>query len=187
MEIQPGKRIKQLRSQQSLTLRELGEKANLSVSYLSLIERDLTSISLTALNSIAKALGVQKEDLMQEAHGTNQRVVRGYDLPVFRLSQSHYVYQCLHGEESAFPKTMEPVLVTVLPGQKRENVLPYPHEGEEFGFVLEGILTFLLENKSYDLGPGDSLHIPSRIPHNWANHTNKLVKMVYVSTSKVFD
>jgi len=186
MELELGKKIKKLRTEQKLTLKELGLRANLSVGYISLVERGLTSISLTSLQNIAAALGVSSNDFFQAPTGMAERVVRGYDLRVFRLDNSHYVYHSLSGSVPKEERQMEPVLVTLLPGQRMESVLPYSHDGEEFGYVLEGTLTFLVENKSCDLNPGDSLHIPSTVPHNWANFTNKLVKLLYVSTAKVF-
>lgn len=182
-----GKQIKQIRQQQGLTLQELGEMANLSVGYISLVERGKTSISISSLENIAGALGVSSSELFRPAGATSKRVVRGYDPQVFRVQESQYVCHNLCGDVPVNVRAMEPLLIIVLPGQEREHVFSSSHEGEEFGYVLEGMLTCHLENTNYDLGPGDSLHIPSRIRHSWANHTNKLVKVLFVSTPKLFD
>lgn len=187
MEVEIGKSIKKLRVQHGMTLRELGERSNLSISYLSLVERGKTSISFSSLKKIAEALGVSEKELSIKSSSSPGRVARSYELSAICLSGSKFIYHSLRGEIPAEKRKMEPVLVTILPGQTREDVAPYSHEGEEFGFILEGTLTFIVENKSYDLVPGDSLHIPSRISHNWANFSNKLVRMLYVSTCNVFD
>jgi transcriptional regulator with XRE-family HTH domain len=53
-----GERIKALRTEQGMTLAELGEKVKLSTSYLSQIERGKTAPSLSTLMDIAKALNI---------------------------------------------------------------------------------------------------------------------------------
>ena len=51
-----GYRIKKLRMQQKITLKELGERTGLTTSFLSQLERDLTSPSFISLEKIADAL-----------------------------------------------------------------------------------------------------------------------------------
>jgi len=75
-------------------------------------------------------------------------------------------------------KVLEPLLISLLPNQTREEITPYSHEGEEFVYVLEGILTIFVGNQEYQLNPGDSVHMSSTIPHEWANFTNKLVQSI---------
>ena len=55
MEISIGNTIRQLRSHRELTLKELAEETDLSLSYLSLIERNKRDPSLSNLAKIAKA------------------------------------------------------------------------------------------------------------------------------------
>ena len=55
------------------------------------------------------------------------------------------------------------------------------HTGEEFIYVLEGVLTLVLDGERQELCPGDSAHYPSSLPHNWGNLTNKCVRFLVVS------
>jgi uncharacterized cupin superfamily protein len=110
--------------------------------------------------------------------------VRSYDHDAFRIENSKYVYFSLAGDME--DKRIDPMLVVLLPGESREEVAPFCHEGEEFVYVLEGILTFFMEDKEYELYPGDSFHIQSSTPHNWANFTNRLTKILYIVTPKIF-
>lgn len=181
-----GKQIRQIRQQQGLTIRELGEMTGLSASYISLAECGKTALSINSLENIAEALGVSSSELFRPSGVISKCVVRGYDQQVFRMLEGQYVCHSLCGDVPINVRRIEPLLVTVLPGQEREHIFTFSHDGEEFGYVLEGLLTLTLENRSHDLGPGDSLHIPSSISPSWANHTNKLVKMLYVSTSRLF-
>ena len=61
----------------------------------------------------------------------------------------------------------------------------YYHGGEEFVFVMEGSITFYLEQVgSYVLEVGDTLYYPNEIGHRWENHTKEPAKFLIVSTSE---
>lgn len=81
---------------------------------------------------------------------------------------------------------MLPKLVEILPQKEVEESLPYPHEGEEFVYVLEGILTLQIEDDVCDLYPGDCAHYKSTRTHNWSNQTNKVVKFITINTPNLF-
>ena len=78
-------------------------------------------------------------------------------------------------------KVLYPRLIEILPLAHEEDITTYTHEGEEFIYVLEGILTLLHKDREYSLYPGDSAHYLSTDEHNWTNKTNKVVKFLCVS------
>ncbi len=59
---------------------------------------------------------------------------------------------------------MEPFLVE-FKRKKAEKLSYFSHDGEEFIYLLEGVLEFRTENQQYILYPGDSLYFESSIPH----------------------
>lgn len=178
-----GEKINELRSMKDMTLKELSEKTSLSVSFLSQAERGLTSIAIITLQKIAESLGVELNHFFAPPAVHRPMIMRSYEHEVFKASDSNHINSSLG---SHFPsRQLDPMIVTILPGQKPEDVIPYEHQGEEFVYVLEGIFTVLLENRQYELYPGDSMHIPSTTLHNWANFTSKLVKILSVSTPSV--
>ncbi|MDN6615772.1 MAG: cupin domain-containing protein [Enterococcus sp.] len=77
-------------------------------------------------------------------------------------------------------KKIAPKMIEIMPHEKRELPTTYPHHGEEFVYVLEGILTLVIEEATYQLYPGDSTHYFSTINHNWDNQTNNIVKFIVV-------
>ena len=79
-----------------------------------------------------------------------------------------------------------PRFIELLPINSDEPVVPYSHAGEEFIYVLEGVLTLFIENEQHELFPGDSAHYPSTTPHNWANYTSKMVRLLVVGTPNPF-
>ncbi|MFC4617447.1 helix-turn-helix domain-containing protein [Camelliibacillus cellulosilyticus] len=71
-----GKKIKQLRLQKGLSLTELAERAGVSKSYLSTIERDLQkNPSIQFLEKIADVLGVSVFQIM----GTSEHAAKALD------------------------------------------------------------------------------------------------------------
>jgi quercetin dioxygenase-like cupin family protein len=100
------------------------------------------------------------------------------------MEQNNYIeYQISNNLENM---KMFPRLVEVLPQKDIEPVGVYVHEGEEFVYILEGILTYHYNGRIYDLYPGDTFHIRSNVPHNIINTTNNLVRLLVVSVSDDF-
>jgi transcriptional regulator with XRE-family HTH domain len=178
-----GEKINRLRSSKGMTLKELSDKSNLSVSFLSQAERGLTSITINSLKKIAQALDVDLNHFFTPPQSHRFFITRGYEQEVIRIDESKLIYYNLGSDIR--DRQLDPMVVTILPTRDAEEVIPYEHQGEEFVYVLEGIFTVFLEDKQYELYPGDSIHISSSTPHNWANLTNKLVKILSVSTPSV--
>ena len=59
-----------------------------------------------------------------------------------------------------------------------------PHEGEEFGYVLEGHLKLTVDESTCVLGPGDSYHILSTTPHACETLEEEGVQVLCVQTMK---
>lgn len=178
-----GEKINELRSSKGMTLKELSERTNLSASFISQAERGLTSITINTLKKIAEALDVELNYFFTPPKSNPSVVIRSYEQEVFRIDESKFIYYSLGSELPN--RQMDPMLVTILPGQTREEIVYSEHAGEEFVYVLEGIFTLMLEDKEYTLYPGDSIHISSTSPHDWVNLTNKLVKILVVCTPSV--
>jgi len=179
-----GRKIKELRNSHKMTLKDLSGQTNFSISYLSQVERGAASISVHSLNKIADVLGVELAYFLDVPASHQRCVMRSYEQSVLHMDDSDFIYNRLsHTMEG---QEMEPVLVTILPHQEIAGVTPCPHVGEEFVYVLEGILTVFIGNEEYQLYPGDSMHYKSTIPHEWVNYTGKLVRILSVNTPLIF-
>jgi mannose-6-phosphate isomerase-like protein (cupin superfamily) len=80
---------------------------------------------------------------------------------------------------------LEPMIVILQPEDGRGKAIPYSHNGEEFVMVLEGVVTVMLGEREFELYPGDSYHIMSKVPHYAGNFTNRLAQALIVSTPKL--
>lgn len=179
-----GTIIKTARNKKGMTLRELSEKSKLSVGFLSQLERGLTSIAVDSLENLAKVLEIPLAQFFDIPHTTDKSVMRSYERPIFNLQEGAFVSYSLSTDLKG--KTFIPRLTEVMPNRCDEEVMLYRHEGEEFIYVLEGILTVFIGKAVYDLYPGDSAHFSSEIDHNWENRTNKRVRILTINSPNFF-
>ena len=178
-----GTKVKNLRIEKKMTLKQLSEGSGLSVGFLSQFERGLSSIALDSLEKLSHILEVPLSELFKDPiHSeTTDPIVHGVELSFTEISPR--IYQSIL-RSSELPRQMLPRVFTLLPldsGQE-DDIELYCHEGEEFVYVLEGVVTFFLENSRYLLYPGDSIHISSTQRHNWANHLTERQNSDYQHT-----
>lgn len=175
-----GKRIKKLRTQNKMTLKDLSSLSGLSVGFLSQLERGLTSIAVDTLEELAQIFKVEISYFFNFSSGDTSHVMKSYEKKILNVTERSSIQYCLSKELK--DKKLLPRLIEVLPGQKKDNLIPYKHEGEEFIYILEGVLTIIVNGIKSDLYPGDSAHYLATTPHNWTNHTNQSVKLIAVHT-----
>ena len=179
-----GKKIKELRTKHHLTLKDLSAKTSLSIGYLSQLERGLTTVAIDSLMNVATALDVTLSYFLDEPKHKKDFIIRSYEREVFQVENNQIIQIQLTNDIEN--KDMLPRIFEILPTNSTEEVTLYPHIGEEFVYVLEGILTLLINNERHELFPGDSAHYSSKLQHNWANNTNRTVKLLTVHTPNLF-
>ena len=165
-----------------MTLAELGEKANLSISYLSQIERDKTSPSLTTLETIAKSLNTGLRYLF-ESDSEVAFVVRANKSPDVTNPSTPIERHPL------MPLTGNPEIevyqITIHPRNGMEENEQYA--GEEIIFMLDGELTILIDDEQFILNTGDSIHYDALLTHRWKNATSQSCVMIWGSAHSLSD
>lgn len=174
-----GKHIRQLRKERGWSLDQLHQRTGLSVGFLSQAERGQTSISISSLKVIADALEEPIQNFFPLPRKMSSIVHIG-DVKWLQFEDSIH-YGLLSNPLK--PKNLEALLVEYPPNYKGPP--PFSHEGEEFGYVLEGTLTLVIQDKVYELQPGESFHIVSRVPHTEKNTGDVAVKILYVVTPPI--
>jgi len=187
---QVGERIRALRLQLGWTLKDLADRCDLSTSFLSQVERGLSSVSITSLHIICHALGLTLAEFFQGAGGApspspigppRSQVLKPNDQPVINVSDAAIKYRFLSRD---FPgRQFEIMIGEISPGYYYP---PSRHEGEEFGYVLEGRLRLTIGEETYALGPGDSYHFMATTPHGYEAEGADVVKVLWVQTLKYF-
>lgn len=178
MENSIGKRVKTLRIDRHMTLAELGEKANLSTSYLSQIERDRTNPSLTTLMNIAKSLNVEPRYFFESGDDTTLVLHdgRGRQPKIF---SPEMVYFPLSPEDSG--NKLQVYRVVIQPCSPLQEFDPY--SGEEMCFVLSGQLTVVVGDETHVLEAGDSIHYDALLLHNWSNQGDQPCELIWSRAS----
>lgn len=176
-----SEKIKAKRLEKKLTLKELGEKTGLSISFLSQVERGTSSLAITSLKKIADALEVAIIEFFEDLTNHNYLVKVDQHKP-FRIEGSRAEYTRLGGQFSG--RSLEPLLVRLGPGKFKENA--YSHPGEEFYYVIDGVVIFNVDGKEYLVKKGDSIHFPSHIPHIWENPLDNDAIVLSVTTPVIF-
>lgn len=174
-----GEKIRNLRKEKKMTLSNVAQETNLSISFLSQLEHGKTSATLESFKKVSEALGVNPSYFFQEEEPDQQSTIVRHNTHEIPLQASSFIYKDLTGQmrEPLF----SPILVILHPGDNRGNI--FSHKGQEFLYVLEGTLTVLIEDQEYTLEPHDSIFIESSTPHYWKNDTAETVKMLFVSAA----
>ena len=176
-----GARIKSLRLQHKMTLKHLSENSGLSIGFLSQLERGLSSIAIDSLAELAAIFDVSLSSFFQEVGRSNpDPVVRSFDQRYSWVSPQ-IIQHFLFGEPAS-PNIL-PRIYTLFPiaNARSKPVESYCHEGEEFIYVLEGIVEVMVDSALYTLYPGDSIMVDSTVPHNWMNPTNQVARILTIN------
>ena len=176
-----GNRLKELRIAKGLTQEELASRAELSKGFISQLERDLTSPSIATLVNILQCLGTDLKDFFQEEKD-EQVVFHKNDYFKKVDSDLHTTIEWII--PNAQKNLMEPILLTLQPGGS--TVLDLPHEGEEFGYVLQGCITIHLGKKTYCAKKGESFYFIPDSKHFIETDQSAGAKIIWISTPPNF-
>lgn len=179
-----GAKVKALRLENKMTLKELGALSSLSIGFLSQFERDQTTIAIDSLAKIAKIFNVDITYFIGSKPRSSSPIVRKYDKADIQVLSSKFISRVLINDIEA---SFLPRIIEILPNYEKDlEVDMISHEGEEFIYVLEGILDLMIDGITHNLYPGDAAYISSKQHHNWLNNTNRTVKLLTINYPNVF-
>jgi transcriptional regulator with XRE-family HTH domain len=174
-----GIKIKRLRLQNNLTQEELADRCELSKGYISQLENELTSPSIQTLEDILNALGTNFADFFRDEK--EEKIVFTDADFIEKIADGHKIEWLV---PNAQKNEMEPIRVTIDPHTTLSEDMP--HEGEEFGFVLQGEIVLVYGKKKYVCKKGESFYFRSDKPHYIINKKDKVAKFLWVSTPPTF-
>src|SRR5688572_15276795 len=181
-ELQLGGRIRALRQARRLTLRDVAERSGVTESFLSQVERDVTSPSIATVQRIARALDMSIAQLFAEEPQTG-RVVR-------REARRRVEYQGLKAVDEFLTSNMAgrlQVILSTIESGGGTGADPYTHDSdEEVVVVLAGVLDLWVGDEHYVLREGDAITFPSRLPHWNVNHGDRPASVLFCVTPPSF-
>jgi transcriptional regulator with XRE-family HTH domain len=151
-----GARLRELRQNRDLTLKQVAEETGFSVSYLSLLERDKVSIRVDNLERLARFYGVRMVHLFR---GTEESPIL-----VSRHDKVEKLMAGVTAGQSSFAlladradARMEPLAVKIGPGHGDPHFRTY--ESDTLLYVIEGSVRLISEKgDDHVLSSGDSAY-----------------------------
>jgi transcriptional regulator with XRE-family HTH domain len=167
-----GEKIKGIRESKNLSAEEIAERTGLSLTQIMRIESNEELPSLAPLIKIARVLGVRLGTFLDDQNELGPVVCRKKDLSSdegisfsnnAKTTHKNMAYHALSQDKSG--RHMEPFLIDVMPAQQADFVLS-SHEGEEFIYVLDGVIEINYGQDTYILEEGDCIYYDSIVAHH---------------------
>ena len=174
-----GKKIKRLRMLVNLTQKELADRCELTKGYISQLENDLTSPSITTLMDILSALGTDLKTFFSD--DVQDKIVFTEADFIEKVSEESTLNWLV---PNAQKNNMEPVMMELNPGYSTNDDMP--HEGEEFGFVLSGEIEIVLGKNRHVCKKGESFYFTADRLHYIKNNKQKTAKFIWISSPPNF-
>ena len=172
-----GERLRAIRRLRRATLKTVADRADLSESFLSQVERGRANASVASLKRIAAALGVNVADLFEPNGSTGKpRVLR-------REARPNLAFGTLGRKFMLTPRPLEnlQVIVGELDTEGSTGEEPYTHgDSEELLVVLEGNVSLQLGADVFELATGDSIDYRSSTPHRLVNLGNRTAEVMWI-------
>jgi transcriptional regulator with XRE-family HTH domain len=181
-ELQLGPRIRLLRQARHVTLRALAERAGVTESFLSQVEREVTSPSIASVQRIARALDLGIADLFVDEPPTS-RLVR-------RTERRRITYPGLDAVDEFLTAGTDgrlQVILTTIEAGGGTGDEAYRHESdEEVVIVLAGALELWVADEHHLLAEGDAITYSSRLPHRNRNPGDRPATVLFCITPPSF-
>ncbi len=177
--MQIGAKLKELRILKGLTQEELADRSELSKGFISQLERDLTSPSIATLMDILQCLGTTIGEFFNEA--PEEQVVFGkqdYFEKVDEALKNSVTWIIPNAQKNG----MEPILLTLKPGGS--TCPDAPHQGEEFGYILQGSISIHKGAKTYKAKKGEAFCFTADQKHYLSSKNGAL--LIWVSAPPSF-
>jgi transcriptional regulator with XRE-family HTH domain len=161
-----------MRQAKQLSLEEVAERSGLSAEQIERIENNTNFPSLAPLIKIARVLGVRLGTFLDDQSELGPVICRKNDSCEDNgisfsnnatTAHKHMEYHSLSQDKSG--RHMEPFLIDIAPS-KNVNFILSTHEGEEFIYVLKGIVEINYGKYTYVLEEGDSIYYDSIVAHH---------------------
>lgn len=155
-----GDRLRNFRKQNNITLQMLSEKTNLSIGYLSNIERNITSPNIEHLQTICNALEADLIEIIQSALPF-ETVIRYHERPPIEDAACIGACALLTDENLHLYGFAQTILQ-----EEFTSEAPIAHDTDELGIIIEGCISVKLHSTIYQLQAGDTIYIKAHTPHH---------------------
>lgn len=177
-----GKKLRMLRKEHRLTLKELSTKSGVAIATLSRMENDIMTGTLDSHKAICTAMGISMGEFIHEVEtdGKIVTLVKGaLGAEVHGKSASTELLTTM-----VMNKKMMPLLLRIAPGSKT-NVEQNKIGIEKFIYLVSGNLRTEIGKDKHALTKGDCLYFDGSLPHQFINEGKQEAVAVYVISPPV--
>jgi transcriptional regulator with XRE-family HTH domain len=181
-----GQNVRRERQQAGLSVRELARRLGVSASFLSQFELGQSQAAVSTLFAIASELNLSLDDLLghsvapadDQGNGETDPPTTPVEYLAFQTGVRWHRLAELEGEQVDF------LLTEYEPGADSAPVdSPQTHSGNDYGYVLEGTLTIVINGRRRQVKQGNAIAMRGDVPHRLLNETDKLVRTIWFVTS----
>jgi transcriptional regulator with XRE-family HTH domain len=172
-----GSKLRSLRKDRELSLKQVAHRIGCSPSYLSMVENDKLDPSASRLKRIVDALGSTIIELFSEESNGEEVVLRKEERQRVAVRGSKLVIEILVRQGPG--KNIDARLAIVSPGGGSEG--DYSHTGEEFGYIVKGTLELTVDGATHILNEGDTFYFDSTRAHRFRNTSDETVEVLWVN------
>lgn len=176
-----GNRMKELRILYRLTQQELADRSELSKGFISQLERNLTSPSISTLLDIIKCLGTTPAEFFADEE-PEQIVFKSEDYFIKEDEELKSSVEWII--PNAQKNSMEPLRLTLKPGGT--SSVHTPHEGEEFGYIMKGMVKIFYGTRAFVAKQGESFYFKSGKKHYIEAYGNREATLIWVASPPSF-
>lgn len=170
-----GRRLRQLRHLQQLSLAAVARHAGMSPSFLSQLERGATSPSISSLRRICAVLGVTLAELFDEDGALPMQVLRRSDRP--RVETEPGTRKFLLTRK---PLRNLEVYVGEFEPETSTGEQYFHGDAQELFVVLSGTVLVELGDSAATLTAGDSIEYSTALPHRAVNVGDERAEVLWI-------
>ncbi len=179
-----GSRIRKMRLNQLLSVRDLATKVGVSPSFIYQLEQGRVSPSFSTLKSISSALGTSISVLTEDDLPEDWLIVRKQQRKRLVTSDEGITVELLTFLGSR-DKRMQPVILTLEPGSTYDGSLNL-HNHEDFLLVISGQVDVILSRRSFQLSAGDAGYFLFERPTALKNQGEVQARVLWIISPPTF-
>jgi transcriptional regulator with XRE-family HTH domain len=176
-----GEKLRQVREHKGYTLKVVAQKAGVSESLVSQIERNHVSPAIDTLLALADVLDINLEFLFDEYRKKRPvQVIRANERP--SINEDDITYEQLAKPSGSDTENSIESYVLHIPAGSHTHRGSYGHIGREFGIITKGKARLTYENTEYILNEGDSVSFSAGVRHVLENVGNCDLEAIWIVT-----
>ncbi len=168
--MQLGAKLRKIRKEKSITLKELSDRSNLSLGYLSNLERDISSPTFDNMQKLCEIFEISITSLLQEEQSV---IIKKTERKTI-FEEENIIFQDVNFNN----RILNGLCITIYPDYTHNQT--WQHPSDEIGIILSGEMIIVIDNKEYHVKKGDSFYIKAQKKHSLKSISQKPCESYWV-------